>query len=219
MTSEPDSSHVVRISVGRPRPVVRHGRPGLTAIAKTAVDGAVRAAGVNLEGDDQADRIAHGGHDKAVYAYAEEDRAWWEAETGRTIEPATFGENLTTRGIDITSSVVGEHWTIGTAVLEVSEPRLPCWKLSHRLGDPGFGRRFVAAGRPGTYLRIVAEGVLTAGDAIRVAHVPDHGITIGDVARIRRDGTGAELLLTLDAISDPWKEWATRQTGRRRSSP
>lgn len=128
------------VSVGRPRPVDRNGRPD-----RTAIDGPVRAAGANLNGDDQADRDAHGGYGKAIYAYADEDRRWWEAETGRTIEPAGFGENLTTSGIDDTNSVIGERWPIGTVELEVSEPRLPCWKLNHRMGDDTFVKRFNAA--------------------------------------------------------------------------
>jgi MOSC domain-containing protein YiiM len=206
--------HLVQVSVGRPQPVDRQGRLDHTAIFKTAVDGPVRAAGINLDGDDQADRDVHGGYDKAIYAYAEEDRWWWESETGRTIERAAFGENLTTGDIDVTSAVIGERWAIGTAVLEVSEPRLPCWKLNLRMGDDSFVRRFNAAGRPGTYLRIITSGDLRAGDSIHVVHVPDHGVTVNDVARIRRDRAGAEVLLTLDSISDEWKRWAARAVSR-----
>lgn len=201
---------LVQVSVGRPGPVQRAGRATHTAIFKHAVEGPVRAAGVNLEGDDQADRDAHGGYDKAIYAYADEDRRWWQAELGRTIEPGAFGENLTTSSIDVTHAVIGERWAIGTVDLEVSEPRLPCWKLNHRMSDSSFVRRFTSAGRPGAYLRIVTEGVLEAGDPIRVEHVPDHGVTVADVARIHRSRTGAEHLLALDAISDAWKAWAVR---------
>jgi MOSC domain-containing protein YiiM len=209
-TRTTQNGHLVQISVGRPRPVERRGRSGDTAIYKTAVDGPVRAAGVNLDGDDQADRNAHGGYDKAVYAYADEDRRWWESETGRTIEPAAFGENLTTSGIDVTNSVIGEQWALGTVTLEVSEPRLPCWKLNHRMGDEHFLKRFNAAQRPGAYLRIVTAGILRAGDAIHVVHVPDHGVTVAEVARIHRERAGVETILELDSISQAWRDWATR---------
>jgi MOSC domain-containing protein YiiM len=209
-TRTTQNGQLVQISVGRPRPVERRGRSGRTAIYKTAVDGPVRAAGVNLDGDDQADRNAHGGYDKAVYAYADEDRRWWESETGRTIERAAFGENLTTSGIDVTNSVIGEQWAIGTVTLEVSEPRLPCWKLNHRMGDEHFLKRFTAAQRPGAYLRILTEGMLRAGDAIRVVHVPDHGVTVAEVARIHRERAGVEVLLELDSISEAWRDWAIR---------
>lgn len=207
--------HLIQVSVGRPQPVDRQGRVDRTAIFKVAVDGPVRASGINLDGDDQADRDVHGGHDKAIYAYAEEDRRWWESETGRTIERAAFGENLTTSDIDVTNAVIGERWAIGTVVLEVSEPRLPCWKLNLRMGDDSFVRRFHASGRPGTYLRIVTSGDLRAGDVIRVVRVPDHGVTVGDAAQIRRSRAGAEVLLALDSISDEWKHWAARAVGRK----
>ena len=205
---------LVQVSVGRPQPVSREGRVDRTAIFKTAVDGPVRAAGVNLDGDDQADREVHGGYDKAVYAYADQDRRWWESATGRSIERAGFGENLTTSGVDVTNAVIGERWAIGTAVLEVSEPRLPCWKLNVRMGDDSFVRRFNAAGRPGAYLRIVEGGVLRAGDSITVVHVPEHGVTVAEVARIRRSRAGADVLLAVDSLSDEWKQWAARAVSR-----
>ncbi|MAT06227.1 MAG: hypothetical protein CL424_14410, partial [Acidimicrobiaceae bacterium] len=201
---------LLQVSVGRSRPIEHHGRSGRTAIGKQAVDGPVRAAGVNLDGDDQADRSAHGGYDKAIYAYADEDRSWWESETGRTIERAAFGENLTTSGIDVTNAVIGERWTIGTVTLEVSEPRLPCWKLNHRMGDDHFVKRFTTAQRPGAYLRILTAGTLRVGDAIQVVHVPEDSITVAEVARIHRARTGAERLVGLDSISQAWKDWAAR---------
>lgn len=217
-SSTPRRGLIAQVSVGRPQPIEFHGRTGDTAIHKTAVDGPVRAAGVNLDGDDQADRTAHGGEHKAIYAYADEDRQWWESATGRTIERAAFGENLTTIGIDVTTSLIGERWAIGTVVVEVSEPRIPCWKLNHNMDDGRFATRFTAAGRPGAYLRIVTEGFLEAGDAIDVVHVPDHGVTVADVARIHRTRIGAEALLALDAISDAWKQWAHRALDRRVST-
>ena len=123
---------------------------------------------MNLAGDDQADREAHGGPDKAVYAYAVEDARWWESKVGRPFAHAEFGENLTTEGIDVNDALVGERWAVGTTVLEVSEPRVPCWRLGVRMNDPGFVRRFTEALRPGAYLRIVVEGDVGAGDEIRV---------------------------------------------------
>jgi MOSC domain-containing protein YiiM len=138
---------------------------------------------VNLEGDDQADRRAHGGPDKAVYAYAAEDIAWWERELGRRLGPASFGENLTTEGVDVSGAVIGERWRIGTAELEVCQPRQPCFKLGMKLGDPKLLRRFVLAERPGAYLRIIAEGELAAGDAVEVVARPAHGVTVRLVSR------------------------------------
>lgn len=205
---------VVAVSVGQPRTVDRQGRPATTAIYKSAVEGPVRAVGINLEGDDQADRQGHGGYDKAIYAYADEDRRWWETEVGRPIDLGGFGENLTTSGLDLTGALVGERWRIGSVDLEVSEPRVPCWKLNHRMGDNRFIQRFTAAGRPGTYLRIIGEGTLEAGDEITVTSVPDHDLSVGEVARIYRERSGAERILDVEAMSDAWRAWAQRTIDR-----
>jgi MOSC domain-containing protein YiiM len=173
-------ARVLSVNVGRPRPVATGRRTVGTAIWKAPVAGRVAVRGVNLDGDDQADRSVHGGPDKAVYAYAIEETRAWEAELGRALGPAAFGENLTTEGIDVSGALVGERWRIGTTVLEVVQPRLPCFKLGLRMGDPSFVRRFGRASRPGAYLRIVGEGELGAGDAVEVdvASLPDHGVTV-----------------------------------------
>jgi len=200
---------VVSVNVGRIRPVEHGGKSASTAIWKTPVSGRVRAEGVNLDGDDQADRMVHGGYDKAVYAYAIEDTRWWESELGRDIGPGGFGENLTVEGLPLVDSVVGERWTAGSAVLEVSEPRLPCWKLGLRMGDGLFPRRFTRAARPGTYLRIVEAGDVGAGDDVRVVSRPDHGLTVGDMWRVyHRDHRDVASLLAVPQLSDSWREWA-----------
>src|SRR3954466_12180042 len=171
-------ARLVSVNVGMPQQIgVRRGRPLMSAIGKHPVEGRVRVEGVNLAGDDQADRRVHGGPDKAVYAYASEDSAWWAEQLDRDLPPGMFGENLTTEGVDVTGAVVGERWRIGTVELEVCQPRLPCAKLGVRFGDPRMVRRFGEASRPGAYLRIVGEGDVGAGDAIAVLHRPGHGVT------------------------------------------
>lgn len=205
-------ARVVSVNVGRPRPVDAAGRTVETAIWKAPVAGRVRARGVNLDGDDQADRQAHGGPDKAVYAYGVDDYAWWEAELGRPLEPGTFGENLTVAGLAVSDAVVGERWAVGTATFEVSQPRRPCGKLGLRMGDPRFPRRFARAGRPGAYLRIVAEPAgreASVGAGDEVVHRPDHGLTVAAVARA---GEG-DLTLVADLLAAPelpvhWVDWA-----------
>jgi MOSC domain-containing protein YiiM len=174
---------VVSVNVGEPRPVEVNGHTIWTAIWKSPVEGRVPVRGVNLRGDDQADRSVHGGPDKAVYAYAAEETELWEAELGVSLGPGAFGENLTVRGLPVSEAVIGERWEIGSALLEVAQPRLPCFKLGLRMGDPGFVRRFAAAGRPGAYLRVVREGDIGAGDPIQVMSRPDHGVTSALVSR------------------------------------
>jgi MOSC domain-containing protein YiiM len=177
-------AHLVSVNVGRPKQIgVRRGRPQMSAIGKAPVPGRVRVEGVNLAGDDQADRRVHGGPDKAVYAYASEDIAWWSQELQRDdLGPGIFGENLTTDGVDVTNALIGERWRIGSVELEVCQPRLPCFKLGLRFGDPLMLKRFASANRPGAYLRILTEGELEAGDRVDITHRPSHGVTIAQVA-------------------------------------
>jgi MOSC domain-containing protein YiiM len=175
---------LLSVNVGRPQPVgLRRGRAVQSAIGKAPVDGRVRVEGVNVSGDDQADRRVHGGPDKAVYAYAREDTAWWERELGVELGPGAFGENLTVEGVEVSGALIGERWRLGTVELEVCQPRFPCFKLGLRFGDPQMLKRFTRAERPGAYLRIVREGEIGAGDDIEVADRPDHGVTIALVAR------------------------------------
>src|SRR3954451_17337138 len=204
-----NTGKVLSVNVGAAREFEYNGRPARSAIWKSPVIGRIAARGVNLAGDDQADRKAHGGPDKAVYAYAVEDLRWWEPEVGRPLAYAKLGENLTTEGLEVNTALVGERWAIGTAVLEVSEPRIPCWRLGVRMNDKMFPRRFSEAVRPGAYLRIVAEGGGAAGDEIRVVGRPDQGLTIRDVFRIyTRDHREAGRLIAVPQMSEAWKRWA-----------
>lgn len=200
---------VLSVNVGTVRDFEYRGRPARSAIWKSPAAGRIAARGVNLEGDQQADRRAHGGPDKAIYAYAVEDIRWWEQEIGRSLEYGAFGENLTTEGIEVNNALVGDRWEIGTTVLEVSEPRVPCWRLGVRMNDELFPRRFTEALRPGTYLRIVIEGDVGSGDEIRVVERPDHQLTIRDVFRIyTRDRDEVERLIAVPQMSESWRRWA-----------
>ena len=210
---------VLSVNVGQAREFEYNGRPARSAIWKLPVAGRIAARGVNLAGDDQADRQAHGGPDKAIYAYAIEDIRWWEHELGRPLQPGEFGENLTTEGIDVNGGLVGERWEIGSTLLEVSEPRVPCWRLGVRMNDKHFPRLFIEALRPGAYLRILAEGDVGAGDEIRVVERPDHDLTIRDILRIyARDRAEVGRFLAIPRMSESWREWAAdllRQAGDR----
>jgi MOSC domain-containing protein YiiM len=205
---------LLSVNVGGIRQFEYNGRDAVSAIWKSPVEGRVVARGVNLEGDDQADRRVHGGPDKAIYAYAVEDSRWWAGELGRPVSFGELGENLTTEGIEVTSALVGERWEVGSLVLEVSEPRVPCWRLAARMEDVAFPRRFTIAGRPGAYLRIVDEGDVGAGDEIRVVSRPDHDLTIGDVFRIfTRDRAEAGRMLAVPQLSESWRGWAEHLLG------
>jgi MOSC domain-containing protein YiiM len=142
---------------------------------------------VGLVGDQVVDVRHHGGRDQAVYAYAVEDRDWWAAELGRELGPGSFGQNLDTEGVDVTGAVIGERWQVGTdgVVLEVSSPRIPCRTFQGFMDEPHWIKRFTEHGAPGAYLRVVSPGSVGAGDTLTVVGRPDHGVTIGDVFRLR----------------------------------
>jgi MOSC domain-containing protein YiiM len=154
-----------------------------TAIDKRPVSGVVEVGELGLVGDRQCDARYHGGPDKALYAYAEEDADWWATDLGRDVAPGLFGENLTTSGLDITGALIGERWQIGgpkTGILvEVRSPRTPCGNLSGRMRIPRFHHRFVRTGRVGAYLKVLSTGSVRAGNRIVVVHRPPSGITIG----------------------------------------
>src|SRR6516164_7512247 len=211
---------VLSVNVGGVRAFEYGGRPARSAIWKSPAVGRIAARGINLVGDDQADRKAHGGPDKALYAYALEDARWWEQEVGRALAYGEFGENLTTEGIDVNEALVGERWEVGTLVLEVSEPRIPCWRLGVRMNDKMFPHRFTEALRPGPYFRLVVEGDVGAGDEIRVVERPAHGLTIRDVFRIyTRDHDEVPRLLTVPQMSESWRRWAVDWLQKRKNVP
>jgi MOSC domain-containing protein YiiM len=197
------------VNVGATREVEWNGRHVRTGIWKAPVQGhAVAVRGVNLDGDDQADRVNHGGVDKAVYAYAIEDYHYWSEHEQLDVHPALFGENLTVKGIDLNSCLVGERWQVGTTTLEVAQPRLPCFKLGIRVGDSHFPRRFQHVGRLGAYLRIVQEGAISTGDEIRVISRPTHTVTLATMAHALEDRTTAGALLAAGYLPPFWKRVA-----------
>jgi len=205
------SGRVVSVNLGQPRTIAWREQTVTSAIWKQPVAGPIALRGVNLDGDDQADREGHGGPDKAGYAYGLDDYRLWQQELGRPLEPGLFGENLTIDGLDVSHARIGERWQIGTAVVEVSQPRIPCYKLGIRLEDPAFPRRFAAAERPGAYLRIIAEGVISAGDAVSVVFRPAHELTAALVSRAyHSDRSLLPMLLEVPELSSSWHAWAEK---------
>jgi MOSC domain-containing protein YiiM len=177
---EMTAARLISVNVGLPKQVDTGRRIVETAIWKAPVEGRVQVRHDNLEGDRQADLTVHGGPDKAVYAYAIEETRLWEEELGRELGAGAFGENLTTEGVDVSGAVLGERWRIGTTLIEVVQPRLPCFKLGLKMGDPTFLKRFALASRPGAYLKILEEGDLGTGDPIEVdlGGRPAHGVSV-----------------------------------------
>jgi MOSC domain-containing protein YiiM len=205
------SAGVVSVNVGQPREVVSGKLAVSTAIWKTPVSGRVALKELNFDGDRQADLSVHGGPDKAVYAYAIEDLEWWASKLNRPVGPGSVGENLTTRGVDLSSARIGERWEVGSAVLQVTQPRIPCYKLGIRFADPKMPARFGAALRSGLYLRVLTPGEVGAGDSIEVIFRPDHDATIGlVVSAYHRDHSLAARLTDVPDLSESWRTWAAK---------
>lgn len=210
------SGRVCSVNVGVPATIRWQGRSIRTAIVKEPVTGAVEVRGVNLAGDDQADRRVHGGPDKAVYAYGAEDYAWWAAQLGIEVGPGWFGDNLTVEGFDLRHARIGERWRVGSCTLEVSEPRMPCLKLGARMGTADFVDLFDVVGRFGTYLRIVEEGEVRAGDTVEVVSRPPARLTVAELAASRRGDDAGLLARVVDhpAVSTWWADAARRALTR-----
>jgi MOSC domain-containing protein YiiM len=140
--------------------------------------------GSGLEGDTIGDRAHHGGDDQAVYAYAREDLDHWEGVLGRALRSGSFGENLTTAGIDVNDARIGERWIVGDRLeLQITDPRIPCSTFRGWIAERGWLRTFAEAAIPGAYLRVVTPGDVAAGDVITVSHRPDHDVTVALVFR------------------------------------
>ncbi|MGH3424193.1 MAG: MOSC domain-containing protein [Nocardioidaceae bacterium] len=182
-----------------------------SAIDKRPATGPVGVGTLGLEGDEIADLVHHGGPHKAVYAFAGEDLRTWAGELGKPLRPGQFGENLTTTGIDVTASCIGDRWRIGTAVLEVATVRIPCSVFAGFIDERQWVRRFVQKGRPGAYLRVIEQGHLSAGDEIHVIERRGHDVTVGLMFRALT--TQRELLPRL--VDEPRVPPDVRETARR----
>jgi MOSC domain-containing protein YiiM len=169
---------VEAVSVGEvgPSPSAKLGTSG---IGKRPVAGPVRVGTEGVEGDAVVNRKHHGGPDQAVYAFAREDYAHWEAELGRTLRAGSFGENLTTIGVDVQDARLGERWQVGSCLLEVTHVRIPCIVFAAFVDEPRWVRRFTEHGVPGAYLRVLEPGSIAAGDPIEVVETRPHDLTVG----------------------------------------
>jgi MOSC domain-containing protein YiiM len=175
---------VASLNVGRTRHGAAMPSRG-SAIDKRPTEGRIDLTALGFAGDTQANRRVHGGVHQAVYAYALEDLRWWAGELAPVLgsgpHPGQFGENLTTIGVDVTNAVIGEQWQVGSALLEVSAPRVPCRTFAMWMGVPRWVRRFSERGACGAYLRVITDGDCGRGDDIVLVSRPDHGVTIGAV--------------------------------------
>jgi MOSC domain-containing protein YiiM len=206
---------VISVNTGRGRAARWAGRVGRTAIDKRPAAGPVVIGRLGAAGDEQVDKAHHGGLDQALYAYAREDLDWWVEQLGREVGNGAFGENVTTAGLDVSGSLIGEIWRLGTAVVQIASVRVPCATFAGWMDERHWVKRFAAAGRPGAYLRVLTEGEAGPGDGIDVLSRPPGSVTVaeamrayyGDAALLRR-------LLAVPGHDPKWDDLAPPGPGR-----
>jgi MOSC domain-containing protein YiiM len=167
---------LLSVNVGGEAPIEGARKSGKTGIFKRPVVGPVALTPGGLAGDTISDTENHGGPDQAVYLFGVPDYAWWSDELGRDLAPGLFGENLTVSGLESARVCVGDRLSLGSVILEVTAPRIPCLTLAVRMGDPAFLKRFRRAERPGVYCRVIRAGEARAGDP--VAYAPYAGTRV-----------------------------------------
>jgi len=173
---------VIAVSVGAPREVPWQGELVRTSIFKSPISGRVRVGRLNIQGDEQSDLEVHGGEDKAVYVYPAEHYAYWREQLpGVELPWGAFGENLTVEGLLEERVHLGDRFCAGTAEFQVTEPRMPCYKLALRFNRTDMVKRFLKSGRTGFYLAVLKEGEIGAGDAIESSGQAQQRISIAAV--------------------------------------
>jgi MOSC domain-containing protein YiiM len=209
---------VVSVNVGTPREILVKDGVVLTSIFKSPVAGRVAVTGNNIAGDVQADMSVHGGPHKAVYCYPEEHYGYWREQLPFvTLVAGMFGENLTTRGLDEEEVSIGDRFRVGSALLQVTQPRMPCFKLGIRFGRADIVKKFWRSGRPGIYFSIIEAGDVAAGDPIALVQPAADRISVADVVALYQ-GKKRSADLMDRALRAPlfggWKDGLRTRRGR-----
>jgi MOSC domain-containing protein YiiM len=210
---------VISVNVGRPQVVDWHGRQVSTAIFKSPVAGPVPVQADNLVGDEQADLSVHGGPYKAIYAYPAEHYGYWRAELPDVeLSWGMFGENLTVEGLAEQDLLVGDIFAVGSALLRVSEPRVPCYKLGLRFNDAQMVKRFLHSRRSGFYFSIAQAGTIEAGDSISLVQRAADSVSIADMFRVYGfepdDLATFKRMAALPELSDAWRSFAMQKIAK-----
>jgi MOSC domain-containing protein YiiM len=207
---------VVSLNVGKPREIKWRGRVVTTGIFKDPVTDVRAVRRFNIDGDGQADLTVHGGKDKAIYAYPIEHYDFWRNEWARADYPwGLFGENLSTNGLLEDTVCIGDEFRVGTARLVVTQPRMPCYKLGIRFGDPEIIERFLKSRRPGIYFGIVDEGQIGPGDSIELVSTDPRRLSVVEVLDLILDSSPSEdrlrRALSVPSLADDWRKEFTKQ--------
>jgi MOSC domain-containing protein YiiM len=209
---------LISVNVGLPREVAWNGGTVATGIFKRPMPGPIRVERLNLVGDKQADLSVHGGPNKAVYAYPVEHYAYWRKELGEQLPWGSFGENLTTEGLDENSVRIGDRFRVGTAELTVTQPRVPCYKLGIRFGMPEMVKRFLHSRRTGFYLAVAQEGEIDGGETIRLLSRNENSLTIAEIFGLYAFETNnrekLQRAVDLEGLPESWRGYFQEQLQR-----
>jgi MOSC domain-containing protein YiiM len=203
---------IISVNVGLPRLVMSNGDPVSTGIFKEPVAGRVKLGTLNLDGDRQADLSVHGGPSKAVYAYPCEHYEYWKREFPEMKLPwGMFGENFTTAGLYESEINIGDKFSIGSAIVMVTEPRMPCYKLGIKFGRPDIVKRFLASERTGFYFAVLQEGEVGVGEPIKLTEKSKDSLKVGDITALyTREKHNVGLLrraIELEALPESWRNY------------
>jgi len=211
---------IVSVNVGLPRSVSWKGTTVSTGIYKSAVEGSVPVKTLNLRGDQQADLIVHGGPYKAVYGYPSEHYPFWRKELPQAdLSWGAFGENLTTEGLMEDALYVGDQLRIGSALLMVRQPRVPCYKITIRFDRADMIKRFIASNTSGFYFSVIEEGEVAVGDSIEIVHRDPVGVSVADINHLYYGTSHSSELLqravNLEALPASWRDYLRERADRR----
>jgi MOSC domain-containing protein YiiM len=213
------NAKLISVNVGRPRVVMSNGDPVSTGIFKEPVSGRVRLRTLNLDGDGQADLSVHGGPSKAVYVYPSEHYDYWKKELPQMqLSWGMFGENFTTTGLFESGLNIGDKFRVGSAIVLVTEPRMPCYKLAIKFGRPDIVKRFLESQRTGFYFGVLQEGEVGLGDPIEPIEKSDRTVRVSDITRLyTHEKHNIELLrraIEVEALPESWKSYFQKRLAK-----
>jgi MOSC domain-containing protein YiiM len=199
---------ILSIQVGEPRKIVYAGKEITTAIFKSQVSGPVKLSRLNLAGDRQADLTVHGGTDKAVYAFGKDAYSWWETHRPAVYGAGAFGENLTIDQLLEDKVCVGDTYEVGDALIQVTQPRLPCYKLEAMYADPSILKTFMKSKRPGIYFRVLREGTLDSGQSLKLVDQEPVRLSVSELflfSQKKPTRDRAREILSINSLNENWR--------------
>ena len=203
-------ARLVSLNTGRPAPLPHRDRQVETSFVKASIQSSLWLGHNGLDGDEQADKKNHGGPDKAVCLYALEHYPYWEKRLGSELPEAAFGENFSTTGFTESEVCIGDVYRVGSATVQVNQPRQPCYKLAARHGTKELALWVEETGFTGFYLRCLEPGEVSAGDNFTLVERPDHGLSVAEANRVmhhdKQDKADIERLLSVPELANSWRK-------------